>query len=468
MKHIILVPFFILVFTYTSLANTGYHIAVKWEGLKDTSIYLAHYYDTHILVDDTIRLNQKGEGIFSDQRTLKQGLYLLYLNENNYIDFLLGADQTLSVSIVNSDLRGKLSITGAVESEKFLHYQNFLRQLSERKAKLNEELQKDRGNEAVVNQIKDLDGQMTTYVESEMKMLPGSMYNLFMNAVAPPKNPAINVSPDHPKYDSIAWHTQYNFRVKHFLDGIDFADSRILYTPLLKPKIEAYFNQVLLQVPDTIIQYGLRLIEASKPDVHMFQYMSQYLLNWGLQAKIMGMDAVFVAVADQVYLKGLAIWADSTTLAKINEEAFFLRNNLVGSQARPLNILTVEETPFSLYDLKAKYTILVFWEPECGHCKKEVPALYNEVYLKHLDKGLEVVAVYTGAKKEEWIEFIGKNELEGWHHVYDPNHRSGYRYFYNVRSTPQLFLLDKEKKIIAKRLDYETIGKLIENMENNK
>jgi len=449
---------------------SNYRINVKWNGLKDTTIYLAHYFDTQVFVDDTLKLNHKGEGTFKKEKELKQGLYMIYLNEKQYFDFLLGPDQSLNIQTSDHDLRKNLKIEGAPESEQFLAYQNFLFNLNQTRSQLNERLKTEgeKEKEKIHAEIKELDHKMARFIETENRILPGSMYQLFIKAVAPPTPPVITVKADHPRYDSIAWHQQYHHRTLHFLDGIDFSDPRILYTPLLKTKLDAYFNQILLQIPDTIARHGLRLIDQAKPDKQMYQYMSQYLLNWGLQSKIMGMDAVFVAVADHVYLKGKANWADSTTLAKINEEAFFLRNNLIGKKAAPLDILDIEDKPFSLYELNAPYTILVFWEPDCGHCKKEIPVLYEKVYQKFLNKNIEVVAVYTGAEKKEWVDFVEEKELVGWHHVYDLAHNSRYRYHYNVRTTPQIYLLDKDKKIIAKRLDPENLEKLIEALLNGK
>ncbi len=450
--------------------STSYQINIVWNGLKDTTIYLAHYFDTQVFVDDTIKLNHQGEGSFKKNKVLKQGLYMIYLNEKQYFDFLMGTDQTFNIVTSNPELRENLKIEGAPESEKFLAYRNFLFKLNQTRAKLNENIKTAGESEKskMIGEIKELDQKMAQFIEAENKSLPGSIYQLFIKAVAPPTPPTITVKTDHPRYDSIAWHQQYHHRTLHFFDGYDFSDPRILYTPLLKTKLDAYFNQILLQIPDTIIRHGLRLIDQTRPDKQMFQYLSQYLLNWGLQSKIMGMDAVFVAVADHVYLKGQASWADSTTLAKINEEAFFLRNNLIGKKAAPLNILDMEDKPFSLYELDAPYTILVFWEPDCGHCKKEVPELYEKVYMKFLDKNIEVVAVYTGAEKKEWVDFVEEKELTGWHHVYDLAHNSRFRYHYNIRTTPQIFLLDENKIIIAKRLDPENLEKLIEALLNAK
>lgn len=470
-KQIVILPIFFSIFAVQAENKaTGYQINLKWEGMADSTVYLAHYFDTQIYVDDTLRLNSKGEGVFKKPKVLKQGLYMIYLNGNTYFDFLLGEDQVLKIKTKSSQAKDNIELSGAAESERFLSYQNHLFKMNQTKVRLNEELKTavDSTRESLITEIKKIDKEMTEYIGSEEKFLPGSMYNLFIKAVAPLSLPEISADKNHPRYDSIAWYQHYLYRTDHFLDGIDFTDARILYTPLLKTKLDSYFNQVLLQIPDTISKHGLKLIWSAQSTPQMFQYMSQYVLNWGLQSKIMGMDAVFVEIARKIYLGGLATWADSTMLATINEEVFFLKDNLIGVKASPLNILTIDDEPFSLDQIKSDYTILVFWEPGCGHCKKEIPLLYEKVYMKFLAYPIEVVSVFTGAEKKEWEDFISSHELEGWHHVYDPSHNSRFRYHYNVRTTPQIYLLDKNKKIIAKRLDSENLEKLLGNIFTEK
>lgn len=466
MKHNLIIVLFILAgIVCHANDNDSYKIEVKCESLKDSALYLAHYYDSKIYVNDTVHLNAKGEGVFSKPKTLNQGLYVIYKDGSNYFDFLIGNDLSMKVTIGDGVFGSNIEIEGADESVRFLKYQQHLKAMNEKRAGLNEQLKAAEDKTAINEQLKELYISMEKYVEDEKNSLPGSMYSLFLNAVAPAPIFEPTVDKTNPKYDSIFWHQQYNFRVKHHFDGIDFSDDRILYTPLLKSRLDAFFNQVLLQIPDTITKHGLEMINSAKGNEIMYEYTSRYMLNIGLQSKIMGMDAVFVNTATHTNVE---MWADSASLKTIKEEVFFLRNNQIGKFAMPLDITDIEDHPFRLYDVNADYIILVFWEPECGHCKKEVPALY-ETYMKFVGKNIEVVAVYTGSndEKDEWKKFVDEHELVGWHHVYDPENKSRFRYNYNVRSTPQIYLIDKNKKIVAKRLDHESMGKLLENILDN-
>ena len=73
---------------------------------------------------------------------------------------------------------------------------------------------------------------------------------------------------------------------------------------------------------------------------------------------------------------------------------------------------------------------------------------------------IEVFAVYTQAKKEEWNEYIEENNLE-WLNVYDPYYTSNFRELYDIYTTPIIYLLDKDKTIVAKRLQVEDIDRFL-------
>ncbi|MCK7530986.1 MAG: TlpA family protein disulfide reductase [Marinilabiliales bacterium] len=114
----------------------------------------------------------------------------------------------------------------------------------------------------------------------------------------------------------------------------------------------------------------------------------------------------------------------------------------------------------SLYDVIADFTIVYFWEPDCGHCKESTPML-KKYYENNRDRGIEVFAVCTQHDREKWENYIVDNGLD-WINGWDPQRMSRFDYFYNVDSTPLIYILDRDKKIIAKRLAVEDIASFID------
>jgi thiol-disulfide isomerase/thioredoxin len=317
---------------------------------------------------------------------------------------------------------------------------------------------------SLIKQIDAIDENMGNYIETECQKNPGTMYSVFLKTSNSLTPPPLTIDKNTPGYDSIAWFHYYNYTRDHYFDKVDFTDERILYTPLMQPKLDDYFNKKLIQIPDSVIPQALKIINRSKSNKLIYQYVSQFLLNNSLQSKIMGMDAVFVTVADNVYLNGEATWADTTTLKKVAEEAYLIRPNIIGKKAPEIVAENMEGEFESLHQLQSEYTILVFWEPNCGHCKKEIPELYEKVFKKYLNYNIEYFAVNTGDDKKEWTDFVNEHQLVGFHHLWDVSNQSRCRIKYNVKTTPLLYLLDKDKKIIAKKIDISTLIKLLETL----
>jgi thiol-disulfide isomerase/thioredoxin len=130
----------------------------------------------------------------------------------------------------------------------------------------------------------------------------------------------------------------------------------------------------------------------------------------------------------------------------------------------------------SMTDQKTRYLILYFWEPDCSHCIEATPKFstaYDEKNLKAM--GVEVMAVYLHKNINEWekytkhigewLDFIQKNKMQKWINVWEPFGYSQFRDKYDISSTPVLYLLDNDKKIIAKNIAWDQAIDLIEHLE---
>ena len=118
-----------------------------------------------------------------------------------------------------------------------------------------------------------------------------------------------------------------------------------------------------------------------------------------------------------------------------------------------------------MLDLKANYTLLVFYAPSCGHCQKELPSI-DSLYKADLkDKGVKVYTVATEGTDSAITDFIKKYKLEDFYNTWDPAHEGDWRGKYDVYSTPTIYLLDEKKIIRGKRLDHSNIVGLINNLE---
>jgi thiol-disulfide isomerase/thioredoxin len=203
------------------------------------------------------------------------------------------------------------------------------------------------------------------------------------------------------------------------------------------------------------------VIALSSGNKKTFQYVAVYLFNHFRESTIMGHDAVMVKVADEIYLSGKADWASKDFIDNLRMDIDRLRPSLIGNQAINITMPTLAHGTVSLHSIKKEFIVLYFWEPDCGHCKDATPIL-RDFYNRNRDKGVEVLSVCTQTKRDLWLKYISDNNLE-WINGWDPDRSTHYDFFYNVVSTPTIFILDKDKRIIAKKLPAESVEAFIES-----
>ena len=272
--------------------------------------------------------------------------------------------------------------------------------------------------------------------------------------------------------DSIRNRSRYQHFKRHYFDNINLSDPRFLRTPYFTNMVDGYISKHILQDPDTLAAAAFDLIEKSRGDSLTFKVMTSKMINYGISSKMMGMDKMWYLIADRYYFSGLATWADTAWVSTLKKEAKKIRHNLIGMQAKELAVRDSMNDFVKLSNMKAECVLVYFYEPSCGHCRKTTPVLHDSVYSKWKDKGFEVFAVYTQTDRKEWMEFVNKHKLNDWINVWDPERESWFWDSYDTSATPALYLLDKNRKIIAKKIDMETLDMILEeelvNRKKNK
>lgn len=445
--------------------SQGYNIDVRINGIKDTTLLLGYYFNKQMFVKDTTDVDSNGHGIFQGDEPLDGGIYVIYLPDKSYFDILIGDDQEFSVTATDGDLVNSQKITGNKEAGIFLKYQKFLNAKQKEAQKIQNEikdLKKDspeyeKGLEKLRKVKEEVDNEMNRIIDENT----GSLLARFLLMTKDIKIPDFEVPENIANKDSVIQLKKYLYYKVHYFDNIDFNDERLLRTPVFTSKLERYFTKIVVQQPDSLIKEA-NMVIAKTNEPKMRRYLIQYLFNMANESKIMGMDAMVVDMAEKYYLSGKAEWADSTFLSKLQERVTKIKPNLIGNQAPDLLMQSVDGQYYRLSEVNAPITILLFWEPTCGHCKKEVPKLKELVSDKYKDKGVKIFAVYTQVDKEPWEKFIEEHDLYDFINVYDPYYKTNFRNLYDVYSTPTIYVLDKNKKIIGKRIAVEQLPGFID------
>ena len=180
------------------------------------------------------------------------------------------------------------------------------------------------------------------------------------------------------------------------------------------------------------------------------------------------MDAAFVYLVENYYMRGKAYWLKPDDLEKYIDRAHKIAPNVIGNIAPELKMPDWDGQIHSLHGMDAKYTLLIFWSPDCGHCLKEIPKVDSLYKAELKDKGVKIYGVRTEGTVEQWKNVVEEHELFDWVHVYDPERKSRFRADYDIYSTPVLYLLDEKKIIQGKRMDHTNILDVIKMAERKK
>ncbi|MBE2290300.1 MAG: DUF5106 domain-containing protein [Chitinophagaceae bacterium] len=472
MNRLTMVALLVFGMAVNGVARDGYHITLKMPAVKDSLVYLVHYYGKPlptIYKRDSAKLDKKGVAVFdSNDPDFIGGIYMVLLSDRKtYFEFLLdkGADMTITADIAK--LPQGVTFKNSPENEHFQEYVNFLKDYSTKQQDLQKEYAAARTAEDTIALRKKsaaTSRELTKYRREQADKYPGTLLSAIFHSLEVP------IVPEGPRFleDGKTKDSTFAYRYYkgHYWDSYDLKDDRLIHTPIFDAKLEEYFNKLVMPWPDSMIKESTDLLAKTRGSKETFKYALWWLTRNAENSKIMGMDEVFVYLVENYYMKGDATWLSSEELNKYIDRAMKIAPNVIGNLAPEVRLPNLETgKEESLNGTKAKYTLIVYYAPTCGHCKEEIPKI-DSIYRTSLKgKGMKIYAVSTEGDEAAAKDFVKRYKLEDWTTTWDPEHVGDWRSKYDVYSTPTIYLLDEKKIIRGKRLDHSNIAGLVEMLE---
>ncbi|MBS1772013.1 MAG: DUF5106 domain-containing protein [Bacteroidetes bacterium] len=467
MKRILL-AFLLLTFATPNI-YAGYKVQIKFTDIKDTLVYLAHYYGKPlptIYKADSAMVDKKGMVTFQSKEPFLGGIYMILLSDKqHYFELLLSDGDNISITATIAALPESIKVSGSPENERFNAYVNFLIDYGKRSQALENKLKvaiTRADTQAVYTQGRALGKELLDYRMNYIAKYPNTLLTNIFNAMRQPEVPE---GPHYLPNGAVDSNFSYYYFKGHYWDYFNFKDDRLIHTPIYDQKLDEYFNKYLLPTPDSLEKEADMLLAKARGRKELFKYTLHWITQWANESKIMGLDEVFVYLVENYHMKGDAYWMDNETLNKYIDRARKIAPNVIGNIAPDIAIKGMDGSVKKLYDVKAKYTLLIFWSPDCGHCQQEMPKIDSAYKAVLKNKGVKIFALRTEGEEAHWKDFIKKNNMDEWIHVWDPEHTSNYQSQYDVYGTPVIYLLDDKKIIRGKKLDHENIVTLIDILE---
>ncbi|CAH0994008.1 hypothetical protein EMA8858_00115 [Emticicia aquatica] len=452
---------FLLIFSLIFSANIfaqeiGHSIKVRMRGVTEgKTCHLAHFfgYNQYIKVDSAKVEN--GELAFQGKEPLKGGIYLIVLSPSKYYDFAInGKEQFMEIEGDTVDFVGTVKFKGSKENEILFGYRKFLQDKSKEAEVLN---LMSKGNidaatkEANRKKLEGIQKEVEAYMKNLVKTNDGSFASKVIKANIEPELPTELPKKANGRPDSTYL---FNYYKGHFFDNIDFTDDRLLRSPFIHSRMERYFKDLVYQTTDSVNRDADRVLKLTKTNQEVYRFALWWVTNKYENSEIVGLDGVFIHLAENYYLKD-ADWLDSTQRAKFKERVSVLKPLQTGFVFPSLIVADSLGREHSPLQSKSKYTIVHFYDPDCGHCKESAPKLMEFYTANKAKVTIYNVSVAYDIKKMN--NFVHTYKMQSLLNLWDSKNKYYFRNNFDVYSTPTNYILDKDKKIIARRIPVDKL-----------
>ena len=208
-----------------------------------------------------------------------------------------------------------------------------------------------------------------------------------------------------------------------FWDGIEDFDGPTDENPVLAAQLDFYFDKMVAPLPDSITMEIDRLMERTDFNPNLRDFILWHLLEKYRHPEYMTQDQVFVYLYDRYFshleIKDLNV----ANLAMIREKAERLRRLALFQSAPDINLRDL-----NLQSVESDFTVLFFFDHDCDVCKLERQDL-DSVVEQHPE--IKVLAIDMNTDDARVDE------------LYD---------LYDIETTPLIYVLDRNKRIIAKKI----------------
>ena len=417
------------------------------------------YSDQNYLADE-VPIGTDGRFVFQKAKAYKPGFFYVLLPNNDNFQFIMDRDQQFKMTMTAGGIMDDLQVEGCLDAELFYENRRYEQIENPKFTDINQKLKSVQKGTAQYGQYKaqqdELAAQRKAYIAGLQAKYPNSLFVKFKIAGQNPDLQDIRF-PDGTLNDQ----AQISVYRQQFWDNVDFSDVRLLSTPVIANKLKRYMTKLTAQTPDSIKVSASQLVDRTLNYPEYFQYFANWIMLQYEPDKTTLMDpqAVFVHMVKNYFTYERAFWSDSTEIYAIQIRAHEMSQSLVGQKGPEVRAKDPNGNFRAISEIKTPYAIVYLFDPNCDLCAIETPKLV-QFYRQWKSKGVEVYAIALNTNDAEWKGYIAKNGMD-WINVHDPTNRSIYATYY-VDHTPEIYVLNPDRTIIAKNLKVNQIQTIID------
>jgi peroxiredoxin len=240
---------------------------------------------------------------------------------------------------------------------------------------------------------------------------------------------------------------------KEYFNLLDFTDESLMNSSVYTDKVFQYLTSYNRPryTREMLEKEYIKAVDVVLANVNENEKVYEFILDYLVHGfEVLKMDKVLNYIADNY--SGTTCQTDEKTTLERKLEAQKIK---AGTTAPDFSLTDTEGFFVDLADVQKEKTLLLFWASWCPHCNEMIPYIKN--WASQQDN-LSVVAISLDSSKSEWQNAVEKLGIENWTNLSDLKKWDGeVATKYNVYATPTMFVIDKERKILAKPLTIQDL-----------
>lgn len=450
MRHILSLLFWVIL--ATNLSSQNFTINGTISGHNDANVYLMRILGENQRIVDTAVSSANGSFEFKLDNDFPMGMYVIVGGAKKMIEILYNKE---NIRFIASGLSAEDNVQIIESVENLIWYDYlYLKGLNQYKIEVIETI--------LLNYPPDDD--YYTASQEKYKQLQDLIINRSDELAK--NNPETFASRlimvDRPNYapSELSDNEKQEYLLKHHFDNTDFTDTLILRSNVLTSKIVKYLSLHQRpglsqeQLEDRLILAVDSILEKAIVDQKVYESVVEFLIK-GFE--VIGFERGMEHIAEQNQLSELCV--NTERKAELENRMELIMKLAMGKTAPDFSVEDINGKLISLSEINSEKTILVFWASWCPHCIEIMPVL-QEFYNSNTRDKLEIIAISVDSEEADFLSevndynWINIAELMGWD---GPTVLE-----YGIHATPTIFILDKNKKILAKPTNKVSLRKELE------
>ncbi|MCX6257800.1 MAG: thioredoxin-like domain-containing protein [Bacteroidia bacterium] len=433
----------LVIFSFSIYGQNEFILKINVKGLPGKVIYLADFYgDKNKFIDTTVT-NAYGTATFVMNDSRQPGMYHIVFDKDRFADVIYNRED-ITVSTVASNPMDSLVVESSTENKIYYGFLHYDQEYELKDGLLNSLVEMYPRKEAFYKQSVDEYNRVQKDRDDEIARISASYPDAFATKFVklqklPYIDPAMKES------------DRFSYLKLHFFDYTDFNDVNLLrsdaYTNKVINYLKLYSNRQLnqAQLEDQFrIAVDIILESAAKGNRLVYDYIVDYLTR-GFEK--FGFDKVNLHIAEKY--KEQSACENEARKSDLQTRLENYQKLAEGKIAPEFEIPDDKGNKISMASVKTDYTVLLFWASWCPHCASMLPDI-NTIYESQTIKKFEIIAYSLDNEEADWRNALAKGnftwisccDFKGWNSKISVD--------YNIYATPTMYVLDKNRKIIAK------------------